>query len=98
MTVSHSFGARFESLRGSVQRNVQVARLAAAVEMSKPRTRGTGYALLALGVALGVLISFLLQFLAVLVMIALGFGLGYAARSYVSKRRRDRFLQDRLMR
>jgi hypothetical protein len=31
-------------------------------------------------------------------MIALGFALGYAARSYVSKRRKDRFLQERLLR
>ncbi|MGU3362714.1 hypothetical protein ACLBWX_20510 [Methylobacterium sp. M6A4_1b] len=98
MHASHAFGAKFESLRGAIRRNVQVVRLAAAVEMSKPRTRGTGYAFLAVGVALGVLISFLVQFLAVLVMVALGFALGYAARSYVSKRRRDRFIQDRLMR
>ena len=98
MPASNTFGARLESLRGSIQRNIHVVRLAATVEMSKPHTRGTGYALFALGIALGVLISFLLQFLAVLVMIALGFALGYAARSYVSKRRKDRFLQERLLR
>ncbi|KQP72964.1 hypothetical protein ASF41_19135 [Methylobacterium sp. Leaf111] len=95
---SNTFDAWIESLRGSIQRNIHGVRLAAAVEMSKPRTRGTGYALFALGIALGVLIAFLLQLLAVLVMIALGFALGYAARSYVSKRRKDRFLQERLMR
>lgn len=98
MHAFQTFAAKFDSLRDALGRNAQSLRLAVAVEMSRPRTRGTGYALFALGLALGVILSFLLQLLAVLVMVALGFALGYAARAYVSKRRRDRFMQERLMR
>jgi hypothetical protein len=47
------------------------------------------------GLSLGVLIALLSSFVACLVLIAFGFLVGYAARSYVSYRRRMAYLNRR---
>ena len=48
------------------------------------------------GAALGVFISFVVPFLAAVAVLAVGFLLGYAARSYVSHRRRLAYYQTKM--
>ena len=50
---------------------------------------------LAAGLVLGCLVARLSVLAALVVILAGGFGIGYAARSYVSHRRRQRFLSER---
>ena len=52
-------------------------------------------AVFGLGLVLGCAISFVLSPIVVVVFMGFGFAVGYAVRSYVSSRRRERFLRNR---